>query len=160
MCITTHWKSDRSPTYKVAEYLANILRKYSGKRSSHVQSSSHSISLLFNISFDLTDVLASFDLKSLFTKVSIPYSDVIIQDLLGKKEISRLFLLINVSLRPNFPFKETLHTNLWHTNGFLSFPVIADVFMRTFEDVALQSFSDKTQSLVSVYWRYFHLTLW
>ncbi|GJQ82875.1 hypothetical protein Trydic_g2613 [Trypoxylus dichotomus] len=71
-----------SPTYHLVKYLSRILKEYTGNTPSHVLNSTHYVELIFEITIQPTDLLISFDVTSLFTKVPIPSSLNIIEQLL------------------------------------------------------------------------------
>ena len=58
-----------SPTYQLAKELARIIRPLCGQTESYVRNSAHFVDILKNISMD--DLMVSFDVVSLFTKVPI-----------------------------------------------------------------------------------------
>ena len=64
-----------SPTYKLARFLANLLKPLVGKTSSFVKDSASWINEIGNERLNIDAILASFDVVSLYTK--IPISDAI-----------------------------------------------------------------------------------
>ena len=60
-----------SPTYQLAKYLANKLKPLVGNTSSFVKDSSFFVNKIKNIKVDKDDILVSFDVVSLFTKIPI-----------------------------------------------------------------------------------------
>ncbi|GJQ72018.1 hypothetical protein Trydic_g3120 [Trypoxylus dichotomus] len=79
-----------SPTYNLAKYLARFLKEYTGRTPSHGLNSTHFGELISGINIQPTDLLVSFDVVSLFTKVSIPDSLNIIQQLLEQDNKSSI----------------------------------------------------------------------
>lgn len=80
----------------------------------------------------------SFDVTSLSSH--IPDSVVFIQDLPKQIENSKTWQLslTNVSLRPIVSFRVIITKNLCHFYGFKVSLVVANIFMETFEELALQ----------------------
>ena len=75
-----------SPTYKLAKYLANYLKDFTGHTSSHILNSGHFIQRISDLRLDPQDLLVSFDVTSLFTKVPTRNSLIIIEQILKDKD--------------------------------------------------------------------------
>ena len=60
-----------SPTHQLARELARILSLLAGRSPSHVKNSAYFVNHIRHVSFEGTDVLASFDVVSLFTRVPV-----------------------------------------------------------------------------------------
>ena len=60
-----------SPTYALAKELSRILSPLTGSTSSYIKNSNHFVEKIRNIKLDEKDLLVSFDVQSLFTKVPI-----------------------------------------------------------------------------------------
>ena len=58
-----------SPTHQLARELAGILSPLAGRSPSHVKNSADFVNQIHQVSLEETDVLASFDVVSLFTRV-------------------------------------------------------------------------------------------
>ena len=63
------------PTYKLASFLAKLLSPHVGNVDSFVRDSNHFVDFLRDAKCEYGDILVSFDIVSLFTKV--PISDAI-----------------------------------------------------------------------------------
>ncbi|XP_068918321.1 uncharacterized protein [Tenebrio molitor] len=130
-----------SPTYNLAKYLAKHLQTYVGHTDSFVKNSLHFVESIRNVRLDTTDILVSFDVVSLFTNVPVEDSVEIIKQ-----------SLITQGLREDIPelvrFCLTSTYFLWKGNyyeqkegaamGSPLSPVIANLFMETFEQEALE----------------------
>ena len=71
------------PTFKRAQYLARVLKEYTGKTSSHILNSSHFVQLISEICLNPEIRIVSFDVTSLFTKVAVAESLTLIRELLS-----------------------------------------------------------------------------
>ena len=60
-----------SPTHQLARELARILSPLAGKSTSHVRNSADFVYQIHQVSLEETDVMASFDVISLFTRVPV-----------------------------------------------------------------------------------------
>ena len=60
-----------SPTYDLAKYLAKLLKPFIGKTDTHVKDSAHFIDKISTMTITTGDILVSFDVVSLFTKVPL-----------------------------------------------------------------------------------------
>ena len=65
-----------SPTHQLARELARILAPLAGRSSSHVKISSDFMDQIRQASLEETDVMESFDVASLFTRV--PVNEVLV----------------------------------------------------------------------------------
>ena len=74
--------SINSPTYNLAKMLSRILNPLVGKSCHSVQNSHHFVQMLHKFKLQLKDIMVSFDVVSLFTKVLIMEAVDIISDLL------------------------------------------------------------------------------
>lgn len=131
-----------SPTYHLSRYLANILKEYTGNSTSHIRNSSHFIELISTIHIDPDDILVSFDVTSLFTKVPINDSVNIIAQLLEQDgKSSSLTLLVEKCLTSTyFTFQGQFYKQLHGAAmGSPLSPVVANIFMEAFESQALES---------------------
>ena len=68
-----------SSTQLLAKELARILNPLRGNTSSYIKNSSHFVQTLDSISMCVSDLMVSFDVKSLFTRVPIPEALQIIE---------------------------------------------------------------------------------
>ncbi|KAG8232876.1 hypothetical protein J437_LFUL011582 [Ladona fulva] len=91
-----------SPTYGLAKLLQNALQPYVGDTPSHVKNSSHFIEILTKTRLKNTDILASFDVKSLFTCVPIEDSLKIVEKLTERRLPKDYSHLIEFCLRTSY----------------------------------------------------------
>ncbi|XP_077511008.1 uncharacterized protein LOC144121592 [Amblyomma americanum] len=64
----------RSPLNKLSGYLHRVLAPLAGKTATHVRNASDFVEKLKNVPIDDTQVMASFDVKSLFTSVPVDFA--------------------------------------------------------------------------------------
>ncbi|KAG8240048.1 hypothetical protein J437_LFUL016903 [Ladona fulva] len=79
-----------SPTYLLARYLSKLLTPLIGESNRAVKNSAEFVTTLKQRKLDIGDMLVSFDVVSLFTKVPIQESLSLIEEKLGE-EIAPLF---------------------------------------------------------------------
>ncbi|XP_071054163.1 uncharacterized protein [Onthophagus taurus] len=60
-----------SPTYQLAKHLAKILSPFTGNTESYVRDSTHFVESVKGVKLDAGDMLVSFDVESLFTRVPV-----------------------------------------------------------------------------------------
>ena len=75
-----------SATYNLAKELSRILSPLIGWTDTYIKNSSHFVSKIKDLHFNENDIMVSFDVKSLFTKVPIEDSLHIIKDRLEADE--------------------------------------------------------------------------
>jgi hypothetical protein len=73
-----------SPCHKLARYLTDILSPLVGKSPSYVKDSKHLVEMLSQVTVQPDDIMASFDVESLFTNVPIEETLEILKDKLEK----------------------------------------------------------------------------
>ncbi|XP_063924731.1 uncharacterized protein LOC135138683 [Zophobas morio] len=109
------------PTYNTAQYLARILKEYTGKTSSHILNSSHFVQLISAISLD-------------------PEDRIVMTDNLHFVVISREKSLTSTY----FTFQGQFYKQISGTPmGSPLSPVVANILMETFEDTAIESAQPK-----------------
>jgi hypothetical protein len=69
-----------SPTYRLAKHLARLLSGYTGHSPHHIRNSIEFVQVLGSLQIGTHDIMVSFDIVSLFTKVPIRET----MDLLGR----------------------------------------------------------------------------
>ncbi|KAJ4430702.1 hypothetical protein ANN_19293 [Periplaneta americana] len=69
-----------SPTYRLARYLTNLLQPLVGGCVHHVKNSTQSVQILDNIKVKPSDLLVSFDVVSLFTRVPLSEAMLLLSD--------------------------------------------------------------------------------
>ena len=126
-----------SPTYNISKHLSHLLQPHIGKTSSYIRDSAHFIEKINQLKIDDNDLLVSFDVVSLFTKV--PINDTL-------QHIEQLFSPDITSL-----YRQCLSTSYFQWNkefyeqtdgvamGSPLSPVVANFFMEKFEKQALDT---------------------
>ena len=71
-----------SPTYNAAKHISKQLAEHVGNSDSFVRDSRHFVSLIKDLKLSEDDLLVSFDVESLFTKVPIPETIEVIRNIL------------------------------------------------------------------------------
>ena len=87
-----------SPTYDLEKYLAGILKPLVGNTSSFIKDSSSFVKMISNLTLEPEDIMVSFDVFSLSTKISI--DDAV--DAFKKVTNPDITKLIEVCLRSTF----------------------------------------------------------
>ena len=140
-----------SITYELAKLLAQILSPLVGKNGYALKNSAEMVEELGNLTLGSEDVLVSFDVTALFTKVPVDKSLDIIHDRLEKDAslASRTKLtplqvrdLLQTCLKTTyFVYDGIIYTQVeGAAMGSPVSPIVANLFMEWFEEVALQSF--------------------
>jgi hypothetical protein len=126
-----------SPTYRLAQHLARLLSGHTGHSPNHIKNSIEFVQVLSSIQVATHEIMVSFDIVSLFTKVPIRAT----MDLLGRHfEEDVLGLFRHVLTTSYFTFHGQFYGQ---TDGVamgspLS-PVIANFYMEDYEKAALES---------------------
>ena len=139
-----------SPTYGLAKVLARILSPLAGQTSSFVKNSMHFVRKIKNTPLDESDVMVSFDVVSLFTKVPVNEAIDAISEMLKKDETiderttmspSEVCRLTALCLRSTyFRFKDSFYEQRDGTAmGSPLSPVVANLYMEVFKKRALSS---------------------
>ncbi|KAK9874835.1 hypothetical protein WA026_005651 [Henosepilachna vigintioctopunctata] len=126
-----------SPTYNLAKHLTRLLQPHVGQSVTFIKDSSHFIEKLKLINVRDTDILVSFDVVSLFTKV--PVTDALLKiDRIFPRDISTLFrhVLTTTYFQYNNVFYEQKDGVAM---GSPLSPVIANSYMEEFEEVAIRN---------------------
>ena len=69
-----------SPTYELAKHLAKVLGPLVGKTDSFIKDSSHFVELIKDEKLEPKDIILSFDVVSLFTKIPLDEAIQVIKD--------------------------------------------------------------------------------
>ncbi|XP_042202441.1 uncharacterized protein LOC121852537, partial [Callorhinchus milii] len=130
-----------SPTYKLARFLSEILRPFTGKTTSAVLNSTDLVSTIKGIALSPDDLLVSFDVVSLFTKVPVPDTIAIIEDLVHQGLNAGVPPLVRHCLTNTyFTWNGTFYKQIEGTPmGSPLSPVVANIFMEKFETDAIQT---------------------
>ena len=129
------------PTYKLAKHLTSLLAPLVGRNEHHIQNSLDCIQKLRDIQLKDAEILVSFDVESLFTKVPLTETIDLHCPHFNNKEID---LFIHYLTSSYFLWNNTFYEQ---TDGVamgspLS-PMVANFFMEHFETQALTSAIDK-----------------
>ncbi|XP_059067539.1 uncharacterized protein LOC131044502 [Cryptomeria japonica] len=127
-----------SPTYKLAAFLAKLISPLVGNSNSFIKDSNQFVQFIKDTKLDPQDTLVSFDVVSLFTKV--PILDAI--EIVKLKVNEEIASLVELCLRSTFfAFQGVIYEQVdGVAMGSPLSPVIANIFMEHFEEVALHSF--------------------
>jgi hypothetical protein len=80
-----------APTYQLSKHLSGLLNQLTGKTAHHVKNSFHFIEILKSLEIKPGDLMVSFDVVSLFTKVPVEES-ITLPNQHFNKEIMALFI--------------------------------------------------------------------
>jgi hypothetical protein len=125
-----------APTYQLAKFLTGILNPFVGRSIRHVKNSTEFVHTLSTLRVGPEDLMVSFDMVSLFTRVPIVQS----LNLLGQyfsEDILALFRHILTSTYFSFGGQFDEQTDGVAMGSPLS-PVISKFFMDDFEERALK----------------------
>jgi hypothetical protein len=127
------------PTYSLAKHLAGILIPFVGHSPSHIRNSEDFIQKLNTICLQKSDILVSFDVVSLFTKV--PLEDTL--QLLQQYFHNQTICLFKQVLTTTYFLYDGAFYN--HTDGVAMgsslTPVIANYYMEHFKQQAISAVS-------------------
>ena len=137
-----------SPTYLVAKFLASLLRPHVGQTESYIKDSAHFIQKIGDLHLEPEDLLISFDVISLFTKVPVQESLQYISQLFRQDitEIFRACLTTSYFLWDQEFYEQTDGVAM----GSPLSPMVANFFMERFEQAVLETASRKPK----VWYRY------
>lgn len=66
--------------YKPTKVLAALLSSHVGQTHSYVKNSTHLVDILKNVEVEDSDILVSFDVESLFTRISVTDSNKLVEE--------------------------------------------------------------------------------
>jgi hypothetical protein len=124
-----------APTYQLAKQLTGFLNQLTGNSSHHVKNSFHFTQILDKLQVQPGDLMVSFDVVSLFTKVPVDDSLSLLSHHFTD-DILELFKLVLTSTYFCFNYQYFEQTDGVAMGSPLS-PVIANFFMEDFEERAL-----------------------
>lgn len=127
-----------SPTYYLASFLSELLAPLINKSESYIKNSHHFTQFIKDQRLDNNDVLVSFHVVSLFTKV--PIGDAL--ELVRHKSSNEIASLVEFFLRSTFfSFQNVIYEQVdGVAMGSPLSPIIANLYMEHFEEMALHSF--------------------
>ena len=143
-----------SPCYLIAKELTKILIPLVGQTDTNIKNSAYFVQLVQNIEIHDKDLLVSFDVNSLFTKVPVDETLKTIAKKLEEDEALEerttlstrsICQLVELCLKCMF-----FHQNsrIWEQKDGVAMgsplsPIVANIFMESFEQEALQLAKDK-----------------
>jgi hypothetical protein len=139
-----------SPCFALAGYLLRILKPLAGKSNSYIKNSYHFVQLLNSVTPQVSDILVSFDVTSMFTNIPVDEALEIISGKLQKddtltsrtcSEWDSIMELLEVCLKTTY--FQVNHKFFQQKDGMamgnsLS-PIVCDLYMSHFEELALDS---------------------
>ena len=139
-----------SATYNLEKELARIISPLRGKTDSYVRNSKDFVQKIRDINIHDSEIMVSFDVKSLFTKVPMDEALEIIQEKLKNDEtledrttFSAITItnLIKFCMKTTyFGFKDGIYQQLdGAPMGSPLSPIIADLYMEHFEQEAIRT---------------------
>ena len=138
----------RSPTYALAKIMAKRLAPHTAKIASHVQNSRQFVEKLRPIRLQESDIMVSFDVVSLFTKVPIKRAIDSLRKLTSEETLSAVACCMSSTY---FRFEGQFYKQVEGVPmGSPLSPVVTDIFMADFEEEAISTSSLKP----SVWLRY------
>ena len=140
-----------SITYNLAQMIAQILSPLVGKNGYALKNSAAMVQELSQLTLKESDVLVSFDVTALFTKVPVDRSlDIILDRLEKDASLSSRTRLTAVQIRDllrtclkttYFQYDGVIYTQVeGAAMGSPISPIVANLYMEWFEETALQSF--------------------
>ena len=148
-----------SPTYLLSKQLARILNPLSGHTESYIKNSQEFAQRIHGTPLDEDDKMISFDVVSLFTKVSVSEAVEVISFRLAEDDTHEdrtqlppveICCLTELCLQSTyFQFGENFFEQLeGAAMGSPLSPIVANIFMEALEDWALSSFPYQPRMLV------------
>ena len=139
-----------SPTYTLAKYVNTLISPLAGKTSSFIKNTQDFVYSIKNTRLLPTEVMVSFDIKSLFTSVPVQEALEVIQgklmadESLGERmalSADQVTQLLDLCLRTTyFLYKgEYYQQKDGAVMGSPVSPVVANIYIEMFEDLALKT---------------------
>ena len=125
-----------SPTYSLAKFVTKIISPLTGQNVAHVKNSLDFRNMILKERIDESEIMVSFDVKSLFTNVPIDK----ILEVIGNKLINDQSLEERSSKTTYFVYNSEYYEQLeGAAMGSPVSPIVANIFMEHFEEIALDS---------------------
>ncbi|XP_046387256.1 uncharacterized protein LOC124156642 [Ischnura elegans] len=126
-----------SPTYNLARHLTSLLSPFVGRCDHHVKNSADFVKTLKTIRIEEQDILVSFDVISLFTRVPISYTLKLLEARFDQKTVH---LFQHVLSSTYFLYQGKFYEQKEGVPmGSPLSPAIANLFIEDFEERALES---------------------
>jgi hypothetical protein len=127
-----------SPTYYLAKFLAKKLLPFACNTSSFVKNSTSFVEWTKNQEVKKEDILVSFDIISLYTKIPVYDAIDIIRNLANKQTTNMERICLNSTY---FPYKGNLYEQIHGISmGSPLFSIMANIYMKDFETRAINPF--------------------
>ena len=130
-----------APTYQLAKHLSGLLNQLTGRTAHHVKNSFHFIEILESLQIKPGDLMVSFDVVSLFTKVPVEESLTLLKQHFNN-EILALYKHVLTSTYFCIDGQYYEQTDGVAMGSPLS-PVIANFYMEDFERKAIEKATHK-----------------
>jgi len=128
----------RAPTQALSRFLANKLQTFVGKTSSFIKDSTDFIQKTQDFHLNEDDLMVSFDVVSLFTKIPIPEALTLLSKLVYPETMNLIKICLSSTF---FTFKEVCYEQIEGTTmGSSLSPVVANILIEHFESLALSNF--------------------
>jgi hypothetical protein len=82
-----------APTYQLSKHLSGLLNKLTGKTAHHVKNSFHFIEILKSLQNKLCDLMVSFNVVPLFTKVPVEESITLLTQHFNNESMKKLAVI-------------------------------------------------------------------
>ena len=140
-----------SPTYSLAKFVTKIISPLTGKTVAHVKNSLDFRNMILKERIDESEIMISFDVKSLFTNVPIidKTLEVIGNKLINDQSLEersvlppeQITKLVKACLKTTyFVYNSEYYEQLeGAAMGSPVSPIVANIFMEHFEEIALDS---------------------
>jgi hypothetical protein len=127
-----------SPTYELAKYVARILGPLVGRTDSYIKDSRDFVELIKEEKIESKDMLISFDVVSLFTKIPLNEAIQVINEVADPQTTK----LAEVCLKSTFfSFQgEFFEQTSGVAMGSPLSPIVANLYMEKFEKIALETY--------------------
>ena len=130
-----------SPTYYIAKHMSKLLAAHTGKTDSYLKDSAHFIQKIQDLHLEPGDILVSFDVVSLFTRVPVNESLNYISEIFTKDLVDIFRACLSTSY---FMWDGDFYEQIdGVAMGSPLSPVIANFYMERFEQLILESASLK-----------------
>jgi hypothetical protein len=127
-----------SPTYELARYVARILGPLVGKKNSYIKDSRDFVELIKEEKIESKDILISFDMVSLFTKISLNEAIQVINEVADPQTSKLAEVCLNSTF---FSFQgEFFEQTSGVAMGSPLSPIVANLYMEKFEKNSLETY--------------------
>lgn len=130
-----------APTQALARHLAKSLKSHTNEAPSLVRNSKDFIEKIQNITLEEDDILVSFDVVSLFTKIPMNETLELVKNLLPNDHVELIKMCVQSTC---FSYRNEYYKQIeGAAMGSPLSPVLADIFMQNFEKNALEATTTK-----------------